>query len=159
MKSLPPIRREILVPVTATVAFGRFVDDIGTWWPVATHSVFGADARVRFDAALLIEESPTGRRTTWAEVVDFNPPRLVRLNWHAGQPDAEATEVVVTFEDRDGGTLVSLQHCGWERRRDPASARREYDSGWDVVLGEFQAQFGPTRHPMATDPATAFDGP
>jgi Activator of Hsp90 ATPase homolog 1-like protein len=145
MNALPPIQREIFLPLTPSVAFGRFVDDIAAWWPVATHSVFGQGARVSFEGGLLIEQNRDGQRTTWAEVVALDPPRLVHLNWHAGQPGAEATDVVVTFEDRDGGTLVSLQHRGWERRRDPESARREYDTGWDVVLGGFQEQFAPLR--------------
>jgi hypothetical protein len=43
----PPIRRQLIVPGGAELAFRVFTDEIGTWWPVGTgHSVFGAGSTV-----------------------------------------------------------------------------------------------------------------
>ncbi len=39
----------------------------------------------------------------------------------------------------DGTTVVRLTHSGWERRPDGASARDNYESGWDPVVHAFAA--------------------
>jgi hypothetical protein len=41
--TLPPIRRQVVVPADAQLAFDVFTTEIGLWWPVRTgHSVYGA---------------------------------------------------------------------------------------------------------------------
>jgi hypothetical protein len=36
-----------------------------------------------------------------------------------------------------GTTTVELIHTGWERHPRGAEARTGYDSGWDLVLGQY----------------------
>jgi hypothetical protein len=45
MSALPPLRRQVVVPAGAQVAFDVFTQRIGGWWPVAKFSVYGPDAR------------------------------------------------------------------------------------------------------------------
>ena len=135
MNRIPPIRREMFLRAPKSAVFGCFTDDIARWWPFASHSVFGDGSRVAFEPGALVEEGPSGERSVWAEVVAFEPPHLIRLNWHAGQPVDQATDVVITFSERDGGTLLALEHSGWERRANGAEMREGYQSGWGIVLG------------------------
>lgn len=51
---------------------------------------------------------------------------------------AAATEVEITFSDRDGKTEVVVTHSGWETVGEKAEETRGgYDKGWDYVLGEY----------------------
>lgn len=54
----PPIRREILVDTNPATAFEVFTDDIGRWWPVTEHSVYGAGGTVA--AGPLTDEEGAG---------------------------------------------------------------------------------------------------
>src|SRR5262245_20640870 len=49
--SLEPVVRRVVVHCSADHAWQTFTSDIGTWWPIATHSL-EADrvASIRFDA-------------------------------------------------------------------------------------------------------------
>jgi hypothetical protein len=64
--SLPPIRRQIVVPAAADLAFAVFTSEIGRWWPVgAGHSVYGdwstpAGGTVAFRDGRLVESGPSG---------------------------------------------------------------------------------------------------
>jgi uncharacterized protein YndB with AHSA1/START domain len=138
VSDLPPIRREVRVDLDPDRAFELFTARIGDWWPLATHSVFGADASVTFTDDKLVET--LGEQTTvWAEVLEWQPGALLIVSWHAGQPEAESTRVSVSFTDQGEQTLVVVEHSGWEARQNPAAIRREYDQGWPTVLGSYTA--------------------
>jgi uncharacterized protein YndB with AHSA1/START domain len=137
MTSLPPIRREILVDGPAELAFRVFTDGIGGWWPLETFSVFGADATVSFDDGEIVELSPTGERSVWGTVTDWQPGERVAFTWHPGRDADKASQVAVTFTANDDKTLVALERSGWEVFADPEGARAEYDKGWPMVLGRY----------------------
>jgi len=138
------LRRQLVVPVGQDVAFGAFTEEIGQWWPVGDgHSVFGAGAAVAWRDGRLVETAPDGREAAWGTVLHWDPPHRLRLTWHPGRAEADATEVEVTFFPLDGGpTLVTLEHRGWERYADPTAARDEYSRGWPTVLNQFAARTG-----------------
>ena len=53
------------------------------------------------------------------------------------QKPLTAQEVEVRFSADGGGTLVELEHRGWQKLgARAAEARAGYDEGWTVVLGE-----------------------
>ena len=54
--TVPAIRREILVDAQPDAAFRVFTQGIGSWWPVATHSVYGADATVSFEDRQIVDD-------------------------------------------------------------------------------------------------------
>jgi len=134
MSTVPPIHREILVDADPVTAFEVFTERIGRWWPLASLSVYGADATVAFADGQIIERSADGDAAVWGTVTRWEPPDAVAFSWHPGQPAERASQVEVTFAALDGQTRVTLEHSGWEVFADPAAARAEYDQGWPVVL-------------------------
>jgi hypothetical protein len=58
----------------------------------------------------------------------------VAFTWHPGSAPERASYVEVTFTATKGGTLVILEHSGWEVFDYPASARDDYSRGWPKVL-------------------------
>ena len=123
-------------------AYALFTAHIGSWWPLANHSVFGAGGTVAFEGEELVERSGA-HRTVWAEVVRADPPNSIELSWHPGRDSSHATELTVSFADLGGSTAVSLEHRGWYRLADPQGAREEYDRGWPLVLEAFQRRLEP----------------
>lgn len=141
MSTLPPIRRQIRVAADQQTAFDVFTNGIGRWWPVAEFSVFGADATVALQDGRLVEQAADGRRAEWGQVTAWEPPTELAVTWHPGAAPERASQVRITFapEASGTGTLVTIEHSGWERFADPAAARAEYDHGWPEVLDRFRA--------------------
>ena len=140
--SAEPVRKSVIVPATPQRAFELFTAHMHEWWPLATHSVGAEDAvSVAFGAGVgaeIVETMADGATSVWGTVTDWEPPHRVAFTWHAGTPETEATRVEVTFtSDAPGSTEVRLVHSGWERRPDSASARDNYDSGWEPVVRSF----------------------
>lgn len=146
--TVAPIRREILVAAPADRAFDLFTGSIGDWWPLARFGVFG-DGSVAFEGTgagdRAIVERSGDRMTVWAEVTEWDPPDALAFSWHPGTDPARATRVRVTFSGDDDGTLVSVEHSGWEILADQgiaAAAAQEYGQGWPGVLAGFAAVVG-----------------
>lgn len=147
--TIAPVRKHVSVPQDVEGAFALFVDEIGAWWPLATHSIGGAEGAtgVRFEGGKggrLVESLRDGSTAVWGTVVVWDPPRRLRFTWHPGDDEEHATDVDVTFEPSStgGGTIVELVHSGWERMPDGAARRANYDPGWDLVLGRYTALAG-----------------
>ena len=139
--SLPPLRRQVIVPASPDHAFDIFTERIGTWWPVARHSVHGAGGTAAFRDGRLIEIGPGGEEAEWGTVLAWDRPQLLRLTWHPGYGAERASEVEVTFTAvGEAETMVTLTHRQWERFPDPRAARDSYGQGWPVVLGEYAAR-------------------
>jgi hypothetical protein len=140
MTSLPPVHREVLVDAGPDQAFEAFTARIGVWWPLGTHSVYGAGGSVAFSDGELVERSAAGETSVWGKVTRWEPPRSVAFTWHPGRSADRATEVTVTFAAVGEQTLVTLEHRGWEAHADPARAREEYETGWPGVLEAYRAE-------------------
>lgn len=138
MRTLPPVRREIIVAAPPERAFAVFTDEIGRWWPLGDHSVYGATSTVGFDDGRIVERSAQGEQAVWGTVTAWQPGRVVSFTWHPGEEADRASAVTVTFHDRGERTLVVLEHTGWEIFADPDAARAEYDGGWVGVLDRYQ---------------------
>ncbi|HYJ60218.1 MAG TPA: SRPBCC domain-containing protein [Actinomycetota bacterium] len=145
--NVEPIRKRLRVPIEPTDAFRLFTVDMGSWWPYATHSRAEEEQTV---AQVVFEEGAGGRiyeimtdgtEGYWGTVTAWEPPYRVVFDWRpndrVGQP---YTEVDVTFmPGDDGGTVVELEHRGWERLGEQAEeARKEYaaDTGWGLVFDQ-----------------------
>lgn len=141
MSTLPPIRRQVRVAVDQQTAFDVFTAGIGRWWPVDQFSVFGAGSTVALQDGRLVEQAADGSRAEWGQVTDWQPPTALAVTWHPGAAPEQASQVRVTFvpDPSGAGTLVTVEHSGWERFADPAAARAEYDHGWPEVLDRFRA--------------------
>ena len=142
LTAIEPVRKTVTVPTAPPRAFELFTAHMHEWWPLATHSVGTEDAvSVTFGegaGAAIIETAADGTASVWGTVTHWEPPHRVAFTWHPGTAETEATRVEVTFTQSGAGTtVVRLIHTGWERRPDGASARENYDSGWDPVVGCF----------------------
>jgi uncharacterized protein YndB with AHSA1/START domain len=138
------IRKEVRVEASPERAFQVFTEQIATWWPLDRYSLFAEEAEATvFETRVggrLYERTADGRESDWGEVLECAPPTRLRFTWHPGRAaDAEPTEVEVRFHADGDGTLVTLEHRGWERLSDERrAARAGYDSGWNVVLERYR---------------------
>jgi hypothetical protein len=138
----PPIVKTVRVPWDPAAAFRRFTAEIGTWWPLRTHSVGGTRAvAVRFEEQVggrIVESVRSGEPCVWGTVTAWEEGTRVAFTWHPGQEPSVATQVDVRFEADGTGTRVTLTHTGWEAYG--AKARRTrgaYGPGWEYVLAHF----------------------
>ena len=138
------IRKAVNVAVPPERAFETFTAGIATWWPLPTHSVGGEDSATvaieRREGGRVYETTRDGTEHEWGVVTAWNPPRRFACTWHPGYSPDEAQDLDVLFVADGSGTRVELTHAGWERRGDKAGPVADaYDSGWELVLGRFEA--------------------
>lgn len=136
---LPPLHRTITVPWGLERAFTRFTAELGSWWPLASHSVGGArTVRCVFEERVggeIYEELSDGSRCVWGTVLAWEPPRRTVFTWHPGRSPETAQQVELRFTSGENGTRLDLIHTGWEALgRDARKARRAYPLGWTYVL-------------------------
>lgn len=135
---IPPVRREVMVNAPAETAFAMFTAHIDRWWPLDRFSVFGSDGLVAFEDGRIVERLGD-QSSVWAEVTSWDPPRSLGLTWHPGRAAERSTDLEISFEPLDDGTLVRLVHSGWERTEQSAAAAEAYGQGWIGVLSLFVA--------------------
>ena len=140
--AIEPVRKQIAVASDVETAFRTFTEDIATWWPTETHSITEQPETVVFEQSSggrVFERTPDGKECDWATILVFDPPHRVVLEWKVNSA-APPTEVEVRFTQDGDGTLVELEHRGWERYESGgAEAREGYDSGWPSVLAKYGA--------------------
>jgi uncharacterized protein YndB with AHSA1/START domain len=150
--SVEPIRQDVIVGIGPERAFNLFTEEMGTWWPVDEYSrAFNEFAdqglrviRLEFQPRLrgrILEHLSDGRVLPWAEVVDWQPPHRLVMAWVPHSLPEPPTEVVVTFTAQSEGTLVEVEHRGWDRLS-PGFREAMYDlyaRGWVFTLGRFGA--------------------
>ena len=148
--------KEVWVRATPMEAFQRFTDEMGSWWPMVTHSVSQAECRdVRFredpveseaggdPIRTLVEEDLEGREHVWGTIRSWDPPNRLVTSWHPGRGPEEAQELEIDFLASEGGSTVRLTHRRWEALGDRAEEVRErYDAGWLQVLELFAGKSG-----------------
>ena len=151
------IRSWVAVDASVEWAFDVFTRDINDWWPLETHSVrastgFGPPDMLhveRWEGGRLYEQTGD-ERLKWAEVVAWDPPHRILLEWLVN-PQAPPTEVEVTFTADDEQTRVGVVHSGWEfasgwnlgdSSAESERARFAGSRGWDWVLGHYAVAAG-----------------
>ena len=139
--TIQPVRRAVTVERPLEDAFRVFTEGLGTWWPVATHSI-GKDAveTVVMESRAggrLYERTADGAESDWGRMLVWEPPRRVAFEWRiTGTP----TEVEVRFTPEGDRTRVDLEHRGFERLEDGAARRESYNNGWVTVLEQYAAE-------------------
>jgi uncharacterized protein YndB with AHSA1/START domain len=141
-----PLRYRFRVACPVERAFQLWTASAGVWWPMATHSVSG-----RRDSVLVIEpgaggriyeQTADGRELPWGTVVVWEPAGRLVCEWLVGDIQ---TELEVRFAaGADGGTVVEIEHRGWERFGEAGDDRRGWnDRGWSGVIPRYVAACGP----------------
>lgn len=139
---IPDIRRDIVVPTNPARAFKIFWSEIGSWWPLHTHSLSGMDGKtprgLRFEPRLggsIAELLPGGGEACWGVITDWRPGKAMEFTWQLRRPETEATRVRVSFAASGAGTRVTLIHAGWEAQgAEGAENRENYNKGWEAVF-------------------------
>ena len=149
-----PVRKHVRVARSVEEAFDLFVHGIERWWPSEVHSRAAHDQygegvtveQVVFEPRVggrLYEVTSDGVEGPWAEVLAFDAPHRFLLAWKPNDRPEPPTEVEVRFDADGDGTLVSLEHRGWELLGDRAEGARDgYADGWRLVVERYAAAAG-----------------
>jgi uncharacterized protein YndB with AHSA1/START domain len=142
-----PLHKTVTVPWSQERAFTRFTTEIGSWWPLRTHSVGGAQSqRCVFEGRIggqIYEETSNGTRHVWGTVLEWEPPSRAVFTWHPDRTPDTAQNIEVRFTSEGSGTRLELIHTGWERLGQEArKARRGYPMGWTYVLNHWAGRGG-----------------
>lgn len=138
--ALPPILKSIEVARPVREAFDLFTVDMARWWPLASHSVGGEDAKwCGIEGRVggrVYERTTAGVEHEWGTVTIWEPPHRAAFTWHPGQPAEPHTDIEVRFTaTADGRTRIELEHRNWEAIGARAGqVHGNYDAGWEVVL-------------------------
>ena len=137
-----PLVVEFEVGVPRRHAFDMWTARCGLWWP-KSHTISGDPAAITFQprpGGRIFESAADGAEHDWGEVLDWEPPDRLRYLWHLFFDRGEATEVEITFTERDGRTLVRIEQRGWERLGDAGPPRRERTGqAWAAIGARFAA--------------------
>lgn len=132
------IRKSIRVERAPEISFRVFCEHISEWWP---GGFGGKDAKVFMEGRVggrFYERRADGTEYQIGQVTAYQPPSIVAFTWRA--PSWEVTtRVEIRFSPEEGGTRVELEHSGWEQDAKTRDANKNYDLGWDGVLGYYQA--------------------
>ena len=146
--TIAPVRRSIAVQAPPERAFEVFTRGMSTWWPLESHHIgetMAVEVVVEPRAGgRWFERDAEGAECDWGFVTEWDPPHRVLLAWHLTpqydfDPDpGRSTEVEVRFTPQDGGTLVELEHRGFEKHAETGALIRDAVSGpggWSELLG------------------------
>ena len=151
---IEPVRKSVRIARPVEETFRVFVEDFAKWWPVEKFSRTADDqypegvtlVRIVFErraGGRIYEVTSAGDEGSWAEVLVYDPPRQLVLAWKPNDRPEPTTEVDVRFEPDGDGTVVILEHRGWERLGERAvQARDGYAQGWTIPLQRFEAAAG-----------------
>ena len=149
----PPIgpgdraRVSLFVNVPAERAFEAFTQEIDLWWRRGPkYRFFGkAVGTLAFEPAVggrLFEsfgEGATARVVEAGRIQVWNPPARLAFSWrNLNFAPEESTEVEVSFEPREGGTYVTVEHRGWASLRPGHPARHGLEGAdYSRMLGQW----------------------
>jgi uncharacterized protein YndB with AHSA1/START domain len=147
-----PIRRSATVRSDPQRAFEVFTEQMGSWWPLDAYSravsEFEAEGlhaeRLEFQARAggsIIEHMSDGRSLPWGEVTVWEPPHRVVMAWRPHSSPEPPTELEVRFTAQGTGTLVDVEHRGWERLSEEFrnGLYDVYVRGWVTTLDRYVA--------------------
>ena len=137
------VNKSLVVNCSPERAFEVFTREIGSWWPLQTHSI-GEEkvTEVVFEEGVggrIFERHEGGGEGEWGRLLAWEPPARFVMSWYPGKDAAQATELEVRFTAEGDGTRVDLEHRGWEIFAEEAQETRDnYDGGWGSVLGFYE---------------------
>ena len=141
--AVQPLVVELELRCSADHAFRIWTDRLNAWWPPGHKTLGDPSATVHLEPGVggrIFERASDGREADWGEVTVWEPPRRLGYLWHIRRTREVATDVLVDFEDTQGGSRVRIAHTGWERLGGEASSWRDANrGGWAALLPHLQA--------------------
>ena len=152
-------RSRVLVALRVAAPVGRtftaFTGEIAEWW--RPNGLFSFTDRVGGHLAFepdppewLVELGADGERFEIGPVTVWDPPHRLEFGWRqAGFPAGAWTEVVVRFDEVDGGTRVTVEHLGWDAVPQEHAARHGFPlvvfqqrlaEWWQTLLRSLEAR-------------------
>ncbi len=141
---LDPIIKTIEVPCSQEKAFGVFVNEMGSWWPLDKRSMSmisgGKPAKsLRIDpkeGGKIVEIGHDDTEHLWGTIRSYDPHDLLTMDFHMGLPAENASLVEVRFTALGNErTRVELTHSNWEAFGEMAEMMRGgYGSGWVIIF-------------------------
>lgn len=147
------IRESVTVETTPATAFQRFTADLAAWWPPEYTWSGETLERIYLEGrpgGHCVEIGPHDFRCDWGRVLVWEPPHRLVLAWQiapsrAPEPDpAKASEVEIAFRADADGTVVSLEHRGFERHGEQGGqyeAMMGSEHGWPRLLALYAQSF------------------
>jgi hypothetical protein len=134
---LAPIVAEVTVPVTPTEAFVGFTAQMGEWWDPTLSpdppTFTGIAIDPHGDVAMVHGDD----QYVWGRVLEWDPIGRYSQDFWLGHAAAEPTRLDVDFTEAEGGgTLVHLEHSGWQ---DGSQEVRATYTHWDDLLRRYAA--------------------
>ena len=143
--AVPPVVKVVTVRCSPATAFRRFTEELGAWWPLATHHIGDDPQLCTLEGRVggrVFERDRSGVETAWGIVELWDPPHRLAFTWQVKATAEQAQRIEVTFARAPGGTRVELVHSGWEKLGGAAAARRDsYDKGWARVFEQCYADY------------------
>jgi uncharacterized protein YndB with AHSA1/START domain len=131
------IHKSIRVERSPEVSFRIFCEEIGQWWPGG----FGGEgSRLTIEPKVggsFFETRTDGTKYEIGRVTAYQPPVVVAFTWRAPSWDI-TTQVEIRFSPEDTATRIVLEHTGWEQSPKLTESRKNYDNGWETILGHYQ---------------------
>lgn len=150
----PEVQRTVTVPVPPAEAFRVFTEQFDLIKPREHNLMSRPIVRTVMEVepgGRIFDEADDGQRCVWGEVLEIQPPALLRFAWLIGpdwrvQDRENASEVEVRFTaDGDGATRVALRHFrleqhgpGWQSLPEALGS----GDGWPVYLQRYAALAG-----------------
>jgi uncharacterized protein YndB with AHSA1/START domain len=144
------VRKQVIVNASQAEAFAIFTEDVGQWWPLATHHV-----GERTPATAILEPFVNGRwferaidatEHDWGTVLAIEPSYRLVIAWlttHINPRALEPTEVEILFVPQGSDMIrVELEHRHLERYGDSSTnmySILDGDDGWGLILRRFAA--------------------
>ena len=141
---LDPIIKTLEGPCSQEKAFGVFVGEMGSWWPLDKRSMSmmhgGKPAKsLRVDPkqdGKIVEIGHDDTEHHWGTITSYDPHDTISMDFHMGMPPDSASLVEVRFTALEGErTRVELTQSNWEAFGDMAEMMRGgYGSGWVIIF-------------------------
>lgn len=135
---MSPVTASVEVPVDPATAFRLFTLDVDRWWRRGER--YGGPGVVghRFDGFVggrFVEVTATGE-SALGVITRWEPPSLLEFTWRQGNwSEDEVTYVEVSFSPGGSGTIVRLEHRGFELVESDVGCDVGYERGWAELLG------------------------